>query len=335
MQRTAYLALLLCAAPPLAHAQSLSQADREALIEKLENLKNNAKEKAMGRIGSAMTAFRAGMASDDAAIELYLKCVEKVDYEDQKRTTQEFREWKRGAEDHVKREGRALRYQLRWLALSLEAAEAKGNLKEVAPKVLTALDDMFSSPDQFAGNVELLRRPVTEGYFARAYGLGSLKVDDWSLIPLKIDETFNEVIFPPLRASGKVDQLRDMWTRYIRYEGVMHREFAELPKDQRGQPRGPGGRGEGRGGDGPREDGLPNPAEAAKFVAEVQPDLKWKMEEDLFKSGDQQHAAVNMLAHLEANLTHPKAREWADRFRTLVEAPKTETPKETADKTEP
>ena len=106
MQRTAYLALLLCAAPPLAHAQTLSQADREALIEKLENLKNNAKEKAMGRIGSAMTAFRAGMASDDAAIELYLKCVEKVDYEDQKRTTQEFREWKRGAEDHVKREGR-------------------------------------------------------------------------------------------------------------------------------------------------------------------------------------------------------------------------------------
>ena len=56
MQRTAILTLLLSAAPLAVNADPLSEADREALIEKLDNLKDTAKEKAMGRIGIAMSA---------------------------------------------------------------------------------------------------------------------------------------------------------------------------------------------------------------------------------------------------------------------------------------
>ena len=33
------------------------------------------------------------------------------------------------------------------------------------------------------------------------------------------------------------------------------------------------------------------------------------MEEDLYKSGDQKKAALNMLEHIESHLTHAKARE--------------------------
>ena len=67
MHRICLSALLFSA--PLLQADPLSQADREALIEKLDALRDNAREKALTKIGSAAAAFRAGMASDEAAVE--------------------------------------------------------------------------------------------------------------------------------------------------------------------------------------------------------------------------------------------------------------------------
>jgi hypothetical protein len=338
MHRTTCLALLLSAAPLVSHADPLSQADREALIEKLDNLRNSAKEKAMGRIGTALSAYRAAMASDEATMDFYLKCVEKVDFTDQNKSTQDFREWKRRQEDRLKQDGfsRCLRHQLRWLTLSLEAAEAQGNYKELAPKVSTALDDIFGSPGQFGGNVGTLREPVSNTVFARAYSIGNAKIENWPLSPLEVSAVFNQIIFPPLRATGKLDLLREQWMRRIRYEGELRNEMAGHGGGGGGEGRGGRGgegRGEGRGGEGGK--GGEGHSDYEKFVSETVPELQWQMEEDMYKAGDQQRAAVNMLAHIESHLTHPKARDWAERFRTLIEPPKAESTKETADKTGP
>lgn len=310
MYRPFLLAALLAA--PAVHADSLSQADREALIEKLDSLKESAKEKATGRMDSASSAFRTGMASDSAAIELYLKCVEKVEFADQKKSAQDFREWKRHRSEQLDADGlgRCLRHQLRWLVLTMEAAEAK-DPSTLAPKALEALDSIFANPQQFEGNVQPLRDPVTNTVFARAYSLGGMKVEKWPLSPLEIGQIFNQVVFPPLRAKENTDGLREQWVKRIKYEGVIHQYWSG------------GGQGGGRGGRGekPKPQDGPSP-EYEKFMTETQPDLMWQMEEDIYKSGDQKGAAVAMLQHLEKNITHPKAREWADRFRALVDPPK-------------
>lgn len=315
MHRTCLLALIFSA--PLLQADPLSEADREALIEKLDDLRDNAKEKAMGRIGTAAAAFRAGMASDDAAVELYLKCIEKVEFEDRKRSSQEFREWKRRQDDRLKDEGlrRSLRHQLRWLVLTLEAAEAGDKRDALAPKAMEAVDSIFGTPEQFDGNVGALREPVTNTVFARAYNLGGAKVENWPLSPLDISEVFTQIVFPPLRADGKLDALREQWTKRIRYEGVTREYWS--------------GGGTGRGKSDERS------PEYEKFISETLPDLRWQMEEDLYKSGDQKKAALNMLEHIESHLTHAKAREWGDRFRALIDPPKVTTEPETAEKTEP
>jgi hypothetical protein len=313
MRRTCLLALLLSA--PLVQADTLSEADREALIEKLDNLRDTAKEKAMSKIGSASTAFKAGMASDEAALDLYLKCIEKVEFEDRKRSSQEFREWKRRQEDRLKEDGlgRCLRHQLRWLVLSLEAAEANGKFGPLAPRASEALSSIFDNPQQFEGNVGALREPVTNTVFARAYGLGGAKVENWPLSPLDISQVFSQVIFPPLRKDAKFDTLREQWARRIRYEGVVLEYWTGDKKNAKAaDERSP---------------------EMEKFVSETVPDLKWQMEEDLYKSGDQKHSAINMLEHLEANLAHPKVRDWAERFRNLIDPAKTVAPAETAEKT--
>lgn len=319
MYRPCLFALFL--AVPAVHADSLSQADREALLEKLDSLRDNAKAKAASRMGSATSAFRAGMASDDAAVELYLKCVEKVEFEDQKRSAQDFREWKRRRGEQLKADGlgRCLRHQLRWLVLTMDAAEANGKTAELAPRALEALDSIFANPQQFEGNVQPLRDPVTNTVFARAYGLGGIKVEKWPLSPLEIGQVFNDVVFPPLREKGSLETLREQWQRRIRYEGVVQQYWT-----------GGNGNGNGRGKGKPPEEASPA---YEKFLNETQPDLVWQMEEDLFKSGDQKRAAVRMLEHLETNITHPKAREWAERFRGLVDPAKTAAT-ETAEQTE-
>ncbi|MCW1884498.1 hypothetical protein OKA04_07125 [Luteolibacter flavescens] len=329
MQRTAILSLLLSAAPLALHADSLTEADREALIEKLDGLRDSAKQKAMGRLGVALSAYREAMQSDEAAMAFYLKCVEKVEFDDQKKSSQEFREWKRRQEDRLKQDGlgRCLRHQLRWLVLTLEAAEAQGNYKDLAPKASAALDDIFGNPDQFGGNANPLREAVTSTVFARAYNIANAKVDNWPLSPLDISAVFNQVIFPPLRVTGKLDLMREQWLRRIRYEGLIRQEMSGRPAGGGGEGRGRGEGGRGGGGNG---DGS---GEHEKFLSETLPDLKWQMEEDMYRAGDQQRAAVNMLALIEANLTHPKAREWADRFRTLIDPPKVD--KDTAEKAGP
>lgn len=315
MYRSCLFALFL--AVPAVHADSLSQADREALIEKLDALRDSAKQKAGTRMDSAASAFRAGMASDEAAMDLYLKCVEKVEFSDQKKSAQEFREWKRHQSERLDADGlgRCLRHQLRWLVLTMDAAEANGKTEELAPRALDAMDSIFGSPQQFEGNVQPLRDPVTNSVFARAYSLGALKVDKWPLSPLEVGQVFTQVVLPPLREKGKVESMREQWMKRIKYEGVAAQYFT----------------GAGRGGKGEKPKAGSEPsAEYEKFMTETQPDLLWQMEEDLYKSGDQKNSAVAMLKHIEQHITHPKAREWADRFRALIEPPKAET----ADKTE-
>jgi hypothetical protein len=314
MHRTCLLALLLSA--PLLPAEPLSQADREALIEKLDTLRDNAREKAMTKIGAAAAAFRAGMASDEAAVKLYLECTEKVEFQDRQRSSQEFREWKRRQDDRLKDEGlrRSLRHQLRWLVLSLEAAEAGEKRDALAPRAAEAVDAIFANPEQFGGNVGSLSEPVTNTVFARAYNLGGAKLEDWPLSPLEVSAVFNQIIFPPLRQEGKFDSLREQWLKRIRYEGVAREHWS--------------GSGEGRGKDDERSPAF------EKFIVETLPDLRWQMEEDLFKAGDQQRAAINMLAHIEANVTHSKARDWAESFRVMVDPPKVVAPG-TADAAKP
>ncbi|WP_035611129.1 hypothetical protein [Haloferula sp. BvORR071] len=323
MHRPFLLALLLAA--PLCHADPLSQADKQALLEKLDTLRDEAKSKAMSRVGGAVAAFRTAMASDDAAMELYLKCVEKVDFEDQKKSSQDFREWKRRQADRLDNPGFkvTLRHQLRWLVMTLEAAEKPEKIADLAPRASEALSSIYDNPDQFGGDADSLRQPVTSTVFARAYSLGGLKLEKWPPSPLENAAVFEQVIMPPLRAKQNFDAMREQWARRIRYEGIARQSFGGGGGGRRGERGGEKGK--------PHEDANPD---YEKFVVETLPELQWQMEMDLYKSGDQKRSALKMLEHIEAHVTHPKARDWGQQFRGLIEPPKgtTDPAPETADK---
>lgn len=294
-------AALACA---VASADPLSSADREALLEQLESLSENAESKVDARYRAAIQAYDEALASNEAAIEFYLKCVEKVDFLDRDRKNADFREWKRREADRLSDAGYrlALRYQLRWLTLCLKAASSKADRPRLASEARQVVDSLFDDAVELKGWQNTLGENVTGTVFARAYEIGGLPRLEWPLAPSQIAEFYEKVVFPPLRSPARLDELRAAWNRRVTQESLRVEHWQG------------GGGGERKNGPGAAE---PNEA-YQNFTTETLPELKWQMETDLFRAGDEGGSAKRMLAHLTQHLGHRSARAWGEQFRQLL-----------------
>lgn len=292
-----YFPLIVClaCAPLGVSADPLSSLDTELLLERLEKLKNGEKTRSGSRLGTARTAFNSAIRSDDAAHELYLMCVEKVRFDDEKLSSQDFREWKRRHKDREDSPEfrRALRHQLNWLTLTLEAANTD-DIGKMGPKAMERLDALIADADKLDGQQKLLRQDVLKSVFASAYSLSGVEIDDWPKAPLMLPEIYSQVILPPLRKPEKVESLKTAWIKRILQEGRMVEEWG-----REGDKNGPS-------------------ADMVRFVAEKRPELQWQMETDLFKAGDEKKAALRMLAHIEKYFGHKSEGKWIKAFEALV-----------------
>ena len=327
------LVTLICAALTIAaaRAETLSAADREALLENLEKLRNAASSKVDARFRIAMARYRAAMVSDEAALALYLECTELVNFKAQQKKTSEFLEWKR--QDDVKSKlsdpgfRLALRYQLSWLVLTLQASSEKANLRTLGTEAQELVDAIFREADKLAGQEQELNQAVTSTVFARAYEIGNLENEKWPASPVHLDEFYGKVVFPPLRSPSRVDSLRAAWTKRIQQEGIkVEAGWGTGRNRNSGNGNGNGnGRGKGDKGDkgdkADRRDGMAadlKGPEYERFMTETLPELQWQMEMDLFRSGDESTAAMHMLAHIEKHINHKQARKWGEEFKNLL-----------------
>lgn len=301
--------LLALAVTHIANAQVgvLSPQDREALLERLEAIREAAESQIDARYRAAISAYRSALASDDAAHSFYLKCMEKVDFEDQGKSGSEFRDWRRKNDERLKNTAfrRANRYQLRWLALTLEAASQNADRARVALEARKVVDEIFENASSFDGHQAILQQPVTASVFARAYGLGGLRVDQWAFAPGRIAEVYDRILMPPLRSTRNAESLRNAWTKRIQQEIVA---IDAWPKTRRDRSR------IGMASDmkGPEYD---------IFMAQELPRLQWSMEVDVFQHGDPGGAAMRMLTHIERNANHTSIQQWLGEFKKLLQAP--------------
>lgn len=298
-------ATLLCTVLSLSSvlADPLSSADREALLENLEKIRENADSKIDARFRAAIAAYRDAMANDESAMEFYLKCIEKVNFVDQEKKNADYREWKRKESDKLSSQGfrLALRYQLGWLILSLRASSEKANAGELAVDAQELVDSIFRDAVKLEGHSQTLGQPVTATVFAKAYEIDSIENEEWPLSPVNLEAVYGKVILPQLRSASRLDSLRAAWIKRIQQEGI---------KEETLSGNG-GGRRNGQAG--------PNAQEQANhFTTETLPELQWQMEMDLFRSGDESGAALRMLAHIEKHLSHKSARDWGDQFKELL-----------------
>ncbi len=301
MKALSILILFSLAAPVVSADDLLREADREALLERLEEIRNAADAKVDARFRAAIGAYRSAMASEDAAIDLYLKCEEMVSFEQQNKKSSDFRDWKRKNSDKLSDSDfkMALRQQLRWLVLTLEAASEDPDREKLAAEAGKVIESIMAQAEDLAAHRNVLQQSVTSSVFARAYEIESVKVEDWPLAPGQFQQIYEQVILPPLRRSDKLASLRAAWTKRIFHEGMM----ADLWSGKAGEKRKPG---------------VKSP-EYEKFIENTLPRRQWEAEVDLFKAGDERGAAVRMLAHIEKHLAHEAAPKWAGDFVALLQ----------------
>lgn len=293
---------------PAVRADSLSTTDREVLLERLEKIRNSANEKIESRYRIAINAYQAAASSNEAATEFFLKCVEKIEFTDQNRRNADFREWKHKEDDKLKSVGHAaaLRLQLRWLILTLRATSEQADRKQLAGEAAAMLEAIGSDYRSLKPYQNILSQGVLGSIFAKAYDLGDVKLEKWPQAPLPVGQVFDQLLMPPHRNLAGLATLKELWNRRIQMEIAMKNE--STPENQ-GESRRIG-----------TKDALQSP-ETKNFRENDLPKLKWQMETDLFKSGDESGAAVRMLQQIESLPTHESARDWTDQLSKLLSPP--------------
>lgn len=292
-------------------AQTLSDTDREALLESLEKLREAVDSKVDAKYRVALAAFRKAAASETAAMELYLNCIEKVDFQDQSRKASDFRDWKRKEADRLSDSSLrlALCHQLRWLILTLQAASENANRHQLTGDAQAAVDAIFSDLQKLSNQRDTLSQAVTGTIFARAYEINDVKVKDWPLSPIQLAQVYDGLLLPPHRTPSGVNNLRSGWIKRIQQEIKMQEYWSGTARDA-------------------RPSSVQSP-QYIKFMQETVPNLQWEMEMDLFTHGDEAGAASRMFAHLEKNISHTRVRNWTDQFMALLSrssAPANTTP---------
>ena len=302
LTKTLVPALLFCMLPQ-ANADELTNAEREKLSKRLEELLHKSQETLTQRQATAYKAYKQAIQSETAAMELYLNCVELADFENQGKKSSDFRDWKRNQKDRYSDPSFkcALRHQLNWLVLTIEAARSEEDINKLGPKARQALQNIFKDASKLKGQENILRQGASSSVFARAYGFGAMKVENWPSSPLAISEIYEKLIFPPLRDAGKASLLRSAWLERLNYEEQALLEWAHVPKDKS---------------IGMKKDMLPPAYE--KYMAEKKPKLVWKMEKEVFQAGDEAGAATRMLTHISKFISHNDATKWAEELQSMI-----------------
>ena len=213
--KTLSVVLMLAISGPPAFSQQLTHSDREAILEKLETIRKQADEKVDSRFRAAISAYRSAMVSGDATMDPYLKCEELVNFSEMQKKNSDFLDWKRKNADKLSDKGfsEALRQQLRWLVLTLEAASDNPDRNKLALEAGKVLDTIVADAEDFSEHRSVLQQGVTGSVFARAYYINGVKAENWPMSSVPVAAVYEQVIFPHMRSLGRLASLKSAWSK--------------------------------------------------------------------------------------------------------------------------
>lgn len=308
----------------LADENKLTDAQREALLSKIEHMEKAVIESDASLQSKAIGTFINAAQSDSSAYELFEQCRRIIVYEQEKRDDSDARDSERYLDDALSDEfKRSLRHQLYWLAHSLEARRNAGSRLDQAKKLVDGLGNIVKDADEL--NYEIIFNQPIPGYaldekhnkdrqrqaqvqkgvvgdntisplyqdpfesvFAKAYKVDHLRPTSWPKHPMDFDGLYGGVILYELIEQKDYSNARKQWDDRIKGEATLHKIF---------------GVGSNNKGD--------TPASYDKFMIYTVPDLQWKSEQQLYTGGDEVKSSSNMYELLKNNATHPKYMDWS------------------------
>ena len=282
-----------------------------SVLQQLKDLEQTIARQRGDNLGAILSRLRAGAANEAAALAFYAEC-EKLVNVDRKELT---REEEKRREEQVKRAaernketkdeedgdfGTAVRLQLQYIILTLEARETK-DIETLFPKLAAYLQDVVANAAKLKGRAgNYLAANISGGGGGGRGGQGGgnpfvsalqleryLNVQDWSMGPVDFEEIWERTVLPVYRAKKKAE-LAAQWDVRINAE-TSYRKGAMAP------------------------------AEFAIWQQSDLPEIRWARGNDLFANSDNPLQAMkDMLTLIRDNTGHPDVNKWLDQFRGLV-----------------
>lgn len=292
------LAISICLVPTLSPGQSLTDEERKALLEKIQNIQEQAESNVDKKYRNALSAFSSAMVSPDESLDLYLECEEMINFERKNKKGADFREWRKNNHEKLTDNNfkLALQFQLRWLVLSLQASSKNPDPEKLALEASSIVDNIVSNAEKLAPHKSTLNQSVLSTVFAQSYNITNIEIKDWPMAPAQFDAIYEQVILPPLRRPDRVTHLTTYWQKRINQQGELVIQWHSSAKPKSSTPS----------------------PEYEKFMTETLPQLRWDAEVDVFKIGDQRASAERMVNLIQANINHQSAQKWIETLTTLV-----------------
>lgn len=312
-------------------ATDLTPEQIESIRKKFQAIKEGRNEHVTSRNSNAGQVFSNASQDPRVAMELYLKCVELVDFEKEGRPTEDFKAWKEGFERRFDLEpasggfldknafNESLRLQLQYLALTLRAAQME-EVKDVFPSLVSYVESLSRMQEV---PTDAMTSPVSTSVFARAYELEQdLDANDgWENVPFNIGGIYEKTILPYLRQEDP-GGLINAWDKLIEQqkrlvltiESAREEELRGLNRDEQIRKRSE------REGNTRRnnERTLMGQYDMNDFTEEVLPQLEWNKLIDMFKYVDQVMGAKGMLDFIESHKEHKLGQQFMDQFNSVV-----------------
>lgn len=304
-------------------AAELTPEQIESLRARLKALKENLDNHLSSRNSGAGQVFAEASGDPKKAMELYLKCQKLVNFDEEGLPESDFRGWKEENEDRMKDPAfvESLQMQLRYLALSCQAAESE-KIDTIFPSLLSYVDSL-SRMEELPTNA--VTGSVARSVFSEAYNLEKLLGDNpnWEAIPFNIGGIYDSVILPYLREKNP-SGLMNAWDKRIEQETriVMmleehkEKELRGLNRDQQRRARGNQN----------RDGGVMGRLDKDDFINEALPRMNWAKLVDMFNYVDQINGAKAMLDFVEENLTGELGEEFFEQFSNLIAGAAAPTP---------
>jgi hypothetical protein len=302
----------------------LTPAQTEHILKELEKVESQIGQGRGSVFSTALAKFRSAMASESAALALYLDCYKLENFERKDLKQTDFMDWRDRNEARLKEDEftQGLALQLEYLVLTIQAQDVKDS-KDMG-SVVTALQSFLgkaiaavqaSTKHTASGAVEakdggkgggrkgggngggggpggglagMLRQSVKGSEFSRAYLLDDyLTRKDWEYSPLGIGSIYSTVIFPYYVAE-KSGELAAQWDSRINAEMTL------------------------------RKAGM-SETEFNLYYKEEQPRLLWEKHNHLLSNNvTPVNALADMLKVIQANPNHPDAAGWLKSFKEIV-----------------
>ena len=282
-------------------AVDLTADEAETLLAKVEALEEKVVSENQKNQRTAISVFLDAIESENKVFDLYLKCKEKVSFEDQKKKSSDARDYMRRMKSNTSKEYKvALQHQLYWLVHSIEASRVPEKRDQQAKKLLDGLVNITADHKSLDYNNVFggpLRQDPFNSVFAKAYKLDHLRPKDWPQHPLDFDGLFLKVIVKSLIDQGNYSDARKQWVTRIKAEDKLMEAFAKEPdSSQYGK----------------------TPVILEKYREFTVPALMWKGEQALFEGGDRREAAVQLFQLLEKYPRHPQYLNWVEWFKKAL-----------------